>query len=305
MKKVLVTGASGFIGSALVEELIRHDIEVIAVVRNSDSNFDVVSNKITRIDCELSGISNLPNTITGRDVDVFYHLAWAGSSGDSRADYDLQLRNVAYLCDAAIVAKTMGCGKFVATGSISENIAKSFPANQTPVTTMHYGVAKNTAAAMLDITCQNIKIPYVWAQLSNVYGLNNQTSNIMSYALSNLFQGRRAQFGSGTQYYDLVSVYDVASALYLLGAHANSKNSYFIGSGEPRPLKEYLLEIGKAMGDESLIGIGERPDDGLRFSENWFDISDLKNDTGFSTSASFEDNIRGIIQSYMPDVKSE
>jgi nucleoside-diphosphate-sugar epimerase len=83
-----------------------------------------------------------------------------------------------------------------------------------------------------------------------------------------------------------------------LGEKKVSKNYYFIGSGEPRLLKDYLLEIGKAYGRPDLIKIGVRPDDGILYTFDMFDISSLENDIGDYVSKSFTEGIRYTIENY-------
>ena len=77
MKKAIVTGANGFIGSWLIKELVKNDVEVIAVVRNEKSNIESIANieGLRIVYCDLNEIQTLPEKIADRDIDVFYHLA--------------------------------------------------------------------------------------------------------------------------------------------------------------------------------------------------------------------------------------
>jgi len=297
MKKAIVTGANGFIGKWLIKELLRREVEVIAVVRNSESEINFVSHKVKIVYSELDSILDLYNLIEDRDVDVFYHLAWGGTAGKSRADYSMQLSNVKYACDSAVVAKKIGCQKFIGIGTITENIARNILSLPTKAENTIYGISKHMTHCMLDILCKKIELPYVWAQLSNIYGIDNTTGNIISYTLSELKNGNRPTFSKADQPYDLMCVEDTAVALYLLGEKYTTKNQYFIGSGEPKILSEYLLSIGSIFGDKSMIGIGERPNDGLTYELAWFDTTDLVADTGFKTKKSFEENMLKIINS--------
>ena len=72
------------------------------------------------------------------------------------------------------------------------------------------------------------------------------------------------------------------------------KTIYFVGSGEPRILRDYLLSMGEVLGNEKLLGIGERPDDNIQFNLEWFNTNDLEVDTGFMVQNSFEENIKNI-----------
>jgi len=206
----------------------------------------------------------------------------------------LQLVNVKYVCDCAIVAKQVGSKKFIGIGTISEKIAQNIMNAPVKSDAIIYGIAKDTTRSMLDIVCKNLELPYIWAQLSNIYGPNNETGNIVSYTLSALKKGDRPTFSEARQPYDLMSVQDAAFALALLGEKRTTKNIYFVGSGEPRILRDYLLSMGEVLGNEKLLGIGERPDDNIQFNLEWFNTNDLEVDTGFMVQNSFEENIKNI-----------
>ena len=87
MKKAIVTGANGFIGSWLRKELLKNNVEVIAVVRNEQSNTETIPENVKIVYSELDTIYDLVNKVFDRDIDVFYHLAWAGTGGKARDDY--------------------------------------------------------------------------------------------------------------------------------------------------------------------------------------------------------------------------
>ena len=74
MKRIVVTGATSMIGTALIEECIRHDIEVYAVVRAGSSKTKRLpeSARIHQIECELEKLEELPAKITG-ECDTFFH----------------------------------------------------------------------------------------------------------------------------------------------------------------------------------------------------------------------------------------
>ena len=99
-------------------------------------------------------------------------------------------------------------------------------------------------------------------------------------------------FTAATQNYDFVYVSDVAKAFYLVAEKGKPFCEYMIGSGNARPLKEFILEMVAACGPESKPLFGDVPFTGTNMPLNVFDISDLKNDTGFAPSVSFAEGCR-------------
>ncbi len=96
-------------------------------------------------------------------------------------------------------------------------------------------------------------------QFSNVYGPRNKTGNLVSYTIGELLAGREATFGPALQPYDFIFIDDLIEAVYRLAFRKTQKNTYFIGSGKPRILKDYLSEIGVICNKAGLIKIGVRP----------------------------------------------
>lgn len=95
MKKVLVTGAAGFIGKSLVKELIDRGTEVYAVVNNSRLDTSGIQTDMLHIiQCDLSRDTSGIEALEDKGIDVVYHLAWRGSYGPERCDISIQLGNV-------------------------------------------------------------------------------------------------------------------------------------------------------------------------------------------------------------------
>ena len=135
-------------------------------------------------------------------------------------------------------------------------------------------------------------------QFSNIYGPQNKTGNLVSYTLGEITNGKEAIFGPAKQPYDFIYVDDLIEAVYRIGIRKTSKNAYLIGSGTPKILKEYLTDIGTQYGRPDLIKVGIRPDDGIVYSMDMFDIKDLVEDIGNYVQTDFGSGIRNTIDGY-------
>ena len=115
MKKVIVTGANGFVGSAVCKELSKNGIKITAVVRNKQSNIERIKNirNLKIIYCDMASYKDLASVVKERDYDCFYHFAWNGSAGALRGDYNVQLDNVRFSCDSVEAAKILGCKRYL------------------------------------------------------------------------------------------------------------------------------------------------------------------------------------------------
>lgn len=296
MQKVVVTGANGFVGSWLVKELVQNNFYVYAIIKDSYEDISVLEG-IENIEikyCELSKIKNLADIIGENDIESFFHLAWVGSGGPLRADYNVQLSNVLYSCDAATAAKKMNTKRFLCAGTVTENIVDNTLLRENVSQNMMYGIAKKTTHLMLNAYCKTIGLDFVWMQFSNVYGPNNMSGNLLSYAFSEISAGKIPEFSKGSQPYDFIYVKDLVRAIRLLATKNLKNQTYFIGSGDKCKLHQYLEKIPTII-EGSQVALGRRPEDGVIYLEEWFDISNLKEDTGFETQFKFED---GVIETY-------
>lgn len=295
MKKAIVTGANGFIGSRLVEKLVNNGVEVISIDLIDHKNN--ISKKSKFIGTDFSNIPNLINDIGTKNFDAFYNLAWKGANGSEKtAGQVSQIDNIRMVIDFACLAKQLECKKFLCAGSVAENTVKSLGNIQRTTLGMLYGVTKAVTHTLLNAYCKNIDLNFVWMQFANVYGPTNRTGNLLSYTIEQLNNDKPADFGPALNTYDFIYVDDLVEAMYRLGEVSNSSSCYFIGSGKPRLLKDFLLEIGRMLNKENLINIGVLPDDGVKYDKDMFDISPLIGDIGNFVSEDFSQRMKQMLK---------
>lgn len=282
---VIVSGATGYIGRNLIRFLIAQGHIVFAVVRKSGSIWENVEN-VFEICCPMEKYFELTTVFSGKKIDVFYHFAWNGTAGNQRADYNIQLQNTKYTCDAAVVAKKIGCKRFIATGTITENVAKQILEKKYSAQNLIYGLSKLYTHNLLDVVCRNIELEYVWAQLSNIYGGDNTTGNLISYTLNEWKNDRIPSFGPCEQPYNFTHIDDVVQALYLIGTAENVDSEYVISNGDVRKLKDFLEELSNMY--RKTIDVGKRTDDGILYDKAWFDNTHLRS-LGFSCKKRFNE----------------
>lgn len=114
MKRIVVTGPTGAIGTALIRECIAKDIEVYAIVRPHSVRAARIPEDahVHLVECDLSELGDL-DVSDIPPCDVFYHFGWAATIGDARNDMRLQTDNIRYTIEAAGLAARMGCEAFV------------------------------------------------------------------------------------------------------------------------------------------------------------------------------------------------
>lgn len=291
MKKVIVSGASGFIGSALTCYLLDLGIEVIALCRESSAKH--IDNRAKKVSISLENIGDLPRFVKDKDIDCFFHLAWSGMNGPTRGDYTHQLNNVTWTLDALYAAKAIGCKRFVCAGSIMEKETMDVVLSQgtRPGMGYIYGAAKTACHAMAKSIAAKEGIDLIWAGITNAYGVGEVSPRLINSTLRKIIHNEPLQFTAGTQNYDFVYIDDVVRAFYLIGKNGNPFCDYPIGSSNPRPLREFLCEIKDSVGNGCEFNFGDIPYTGISLTLEELNCSRTYYDTGFKAEVSFKDGI--------------
>ncbi len=296
MAKALITGANGFLGSLLVKKLMENGVEVIAADM-AGKNTSIPEN-IRFIEFDMCDFNTLNNSVKNDNIDIMYHMAWAGSSGNLRADYKLQLDNAKYTCDAVKAAAEIGIKRFVGAGTLAQIDCLAYIGenNSCPNAVSCYGTAKIAAQYMSKAVANSLGIEHIWCFISNTYGVGNTTMNFINFAAKKMISGERASFTSAEQNYDFVYINDTINGLFLCGKNGKPYNSYYIGSGKARKLKEYIKIIRDTINPEIPIYFGEIPFNGVSLPIEKYNCHDIFADTGYKPEVDFEDGIKKTIE---------
>lgn len=296
MKKAIVTGANGFIGSAVIKKLLQEGIEIIALGR--EENRKNIPSDIRFIPFNLEDSFSILNNIDDRDIDVFYHFAWNGASGEARANVDLQLENVRWTVQCLELAKQIGCKRFVCSGSIMENETyyACLEQENRPGLGYIYGSGKLVAHTMCMSVAANIGIELVWAKITNAYGPGEISPRMINTTIRKIINNDPLLFTSGTQNYDFVYIDDVAEAFYLIAKNGKPFCNYLIGSSQAKTLRAFLEEMQASIALDQTFVFGDIPFTGVNMPINDFDCSLTEEHTGFRAKTSFADGVRKTME---------
>jgi len=299
MKKAIVTGCTGAVGVALIEELIKEGWQVIAVPRvNSKRRSSIPNNEnVYIIPCDLEYIEYLASKVV-EQCDVFYHLAWDGTYGSDRLDCERQNKNVAYTLKAVRVAKKLGCKKFIGVGSQSECGYQSGVLNADVICRPDtpYGASKLSACYMSRILCEQLGMEQIWCRILSIYGPHDGSYTMMMSVIRSFLRGESPACTEGKQVWDYMYSKDAAKALRLVGECGRKGTVYYLASGKSRLLKDYIIAVRDEIDRNLTIGFGERPYFPNQVMRLEADISDLQRDTGFELDYTFEEGIKETIQ---------
>lgn len=294
MKNVIITGADGFVGSYTTKCFVDHGCNVLALDMGAVPRRLTESENLKYMKCDISDTSMMVEKIPSDKYDTFIHFAWAGSAGEARIDYNLQMQNALTTVECMKVAKKLGCSRFICAGSIMEYEVEAAIHTQEsrPGMGYIYGMGKHIAHCMCKSVAANIGIDFLWPMITNAYGVGELSPRFVNTTLRKIINGEPLQFTSATQNYDFVYVSDVAKAFYLVAKNGKPFCEYMIGSGDAKPLKQFILEMVASCGPEAQPIFGDVPFTGTNMPLATFDIRDLKDDCGFEPEVSFAEGTK-------------
>lgn len=230
-KKILVTGASGFIGSFIVEKALNLDMEVWAAVRKSSSRRWLQDERIRFIELNLSSYDELCVQLKGLQFDYVVHAAGVTKCTHA-ADFErintLGTENLVWAIKA--VGMTIEKFLFVSSLSVFGAIREQQPYTEItdgdrPRPNTAYGRSKLKAEKFLSHV-QNF--PYVIVRPTGVYGPRESDYFMMAQSIS-----RHVDFSVGFRRQDITFVYvaDLVDAIFLALQRGVCGSSYFVSDG--------------------------------------------------------------------------
>ena len=298
MKRAIITGATGTVGTALIEKLTRHQVEIMVLCRKNSRRLHQipVHPNVRVVYCPLDELASLANS-TGETYDVFFHMGWEGTIGPERDDMYLQNRNVRYALDAVEAAKRFGCTRFIGVGSQAEyGHVEGILKPDTPVhPEMGYGIGKLTAGLMTRQHAHQLGMEHVWVRLLSIYGPNDGPQSLIMSTIHKIQAGEVPQLTKGEQWWDYLFSGDAAKALMLLGEKGRDGKTYILGSGKVRQLKEYVMDIRDVICPDARLDFGAIPYYDHQVMYLQADISEMIKETGWRPETEFRDGIRQIL----------
>lgn len=294
MKNVIITGADGFVGSYTVQHFLENGSNVLAIDIPEQPRRLKKYDRLQYVSCDVSDLEELRNIIKKDTYDTIVHFAWAGSAGPERVNYELQMKNALGTVELLKLSKELGISRFVCAGSIMELEVEAAVHSQgsKPGMAYIYGVGKHLAHSLCKMVAADIGIELLWPMITNAYGVGELSPRFVNTTIRKIINGEPLQFTAATQNYDFVYVSDVAKAFYLIAQKGKPFCEYIIGSGNARPLREFIIEMQQSLAPDAKPVFGDIPFTGTNMPLAAFDISDLSRDTGYSATVSFAEGTK-------------
>ncbi len=275
MKRIYVTGASGFIGSQVMEPLRAR-------------GFEVFTDRIDLMD---------PVSVTALmqrlQPSHLLHLAWYAEPGKFwTAPQNLEWEQASlHLYDAFAV---VGGKRFIAAGTCAE-YDWNYPVldeRETPCQPHTlYGQVKHRLHLALQ---EKGKTSLAWGRVFFLYGPHEKRGRLVSDVIASLLNGQDVQTTAGTQIRDFMHLADVADAFAAL-CDSDVEGPVNIASGEPRSLRSILEMIGDLTGRGDLIQFGARPMPPQEPPQLSARVARLQNEVGFTPRYTITEGLKDTV----------
>lgn len=295
----IITGATSFIGIALIRRLILISDDVVAIVRPNSCRERLLKELFPQLAIVEKELWELEEAVLPASAySALFHVGWSSDFENCRYNLKGQLQNVEY-CEAAVrLAAKYHCDSYLCVGSQAECGLVEAPIDSgTPDNPMTaYAEAKCIAYEKTKSLCAEYGLFQFWPRLLSAFGPYDRASTMVMSCMQACREKIIPELTLAEQIWDYIYVNDVARALIAIVERGMPEKKYAIGSGAGRPLREYITLISEIMDFPELQqGIGKR-----EYAENQVmylvaDISELTRETGFIPKCGFAQGIQKII----------
>jgi len=294
MKRVLVTGATGFIGHYALPLLLEKGYEVHAV-----SSQPVVNNEKGYYwhHANLLNPEQVSDLLTRISPSHLLHLAWYAEHGKYWKS-PLNIKWVQASLNLLSSFQQNGGKRIVFAGTCAEydwnsSLYSEYSTPTNPSTL--YGTSKHALQLMVKAFSREIGVSSAWGRIFFVYGPMEQSKRLVPFIIKSLLNREVAPCTKGDQIRDFLYVEDVASAFVSI-LDSNIDGPINVGSGNPTCLKEIILSIAQKLEGEDLIQLGGIPTPENDPPSILADVKRLKEEVNWQPLNSLDQGLNKTIQ---------
>ncbi|ADL06000.1 NAD-dependent epimerase/dehydratase family protein [Lacrimispora saccharolytica] len=287
MKNVLLTGASGFIGSHVRKCLHESGYGIISLCKNPGEDFQTYDNEKV-VKGNLSEPELLKQALTGCQIEACIHLAWEGIPDYS---FEMSQRNLTYGINVLELCRHLGIGQLVVSGSCWEyrsphgKVAEDWELDDSN----HFKAAKNAYRMIAHAFCREAGIRFNWLRLFYVYGPGQREGSLIPFIKKELSEGRVPELRGAGNRNDFVHVWDVARAFVKAVKVKTEVEILNIGYGMTVSVSDVLKYIAEAMDKKNLIP-QDTPYDNPQTSVDFYaDIANSRDLLGWEPNISLKE----------------
>src|SRR3989338_2285642 len=247
-KRVLITGATGFIGTHLLRLLQNENYDLALLVRHKRNAGHLLNKNVRFIEADLSQIHVAKKEIKDFDPEICVHLAWSGIP-DYHSTH-IAKQNLFQSIDLIdLLTAETSCRKIIACGSCSEYGKTDGECLETEPPIAHTALAwaKIAICHYLSLIAKTKSVDFIWLRLFYVYGPGQRKDGLLPTILDAFRQNEEPDIRNPSNAYDFVYVEDVANLLKLGLEKDVESGIYNVGTGRPTHILNICQMAAKLM----------------------------------------------------------
>ncbi len=283
--KILVTGATGFLGSHLLRYLVEHGHNIAILIRETSNTWrisDLLTNKQVNIIYGSMQFLNIVKTqINEFSPEVVYHLAWQGGNSSIYQEDPGQIyNNLDGTLELIRISNECGVKAWIGMGSVVEygEFNGIFNEEMLPQPTTLYGLSKYTTGLLTEKLCAIYGMRFVWVRPFWIYGPYDDGLRLIPYVILSLYNKKNPKLTLGVQKWDYLYIDDAIRALYALGKNYDAHGIYNLGSGQSVILRDLIGYIRDKIDSKILLDFGTIPYKKGQIMHLQADVNKIKND---------------------------
>ncbi|MGI6054361.1 MAG: NAD-dependent epimerase/dehydratase family protein [Clostridium sp.] len=307
--RIVVTGATSFVGLGAVRELLDRGHQVLAVLRENSQKTDLLKENgkfpenLTILYEDLGNLQRLPEKIQ-QPCDVFLHMGWRGAGSDSRKQEAIQELSVEDALGAVHAAGALGCRRFLFTGSQAEyGLRSSLTDEEAPChPTSPYGAAKLKVRREAERLCRELSMDYGHVRIFSVYGPGDHPWSLLSSCIRTFESGGRMEMTSCEQLWNFLYIEDAGRGLAALAEYKGNLAEhgcvYNLGGPmeETGPLRGFVEEVYGLCGEKGEMKFGVRPANAEGIVSLIPDIRKMERVVSWKPEVGFSQGIRTMLR---------
>lgn len=299
MSRILVTGASGFVGAAVADLAAREGHQVTALVRNPSSPRAV--SLAERCDIAVADLSNRDSVraaLSEARPDYVIHSAWEGVGGPDRAG-DIQLDNIRTTVDLLDSAIAAGARRFIGIGSQAEygRHDRRIDENAATQPFLLYGAAKLSACHLTRQRASEAGIGFAWLRLFSPYGPGDNPNWLIPSVAAQILAGQAPRTSAGTQKWDYLHIDDCAQGILATAVTENAHGVFNLSSGRAVTVRSIVERLRDLACPRLPLTFGEIPFGPNQIMHLEGDCSRLIAATGWTPHIMIEDGLATVVES--------
>lgn len=264
MKSIVISGATGFLGSNLVDKFLENGYIVWAIVRPESKNKTLLKRKRANLNIVILSLLDNKGIISAiKKADAWFHFAWGGVNRKEIDSAEVQQKNIDMSLNVLSLAHDLGCEIFFDAGSRVEygivegkmrEDARCNPINE-------YGKAKLKFYKEAALLSEKYNMKYCHLRFFSVYGFGDHPWSIISTLLRELPRGNTVSLSACRHLWNFMYIEDAVEAVYRLFLSIIKKDDFKceivnIASDDTRELRAFVEKVYRITGSKGNLEYG-------------------------------------------------